>query len=449
LFNYRKLEVWEWLINSICTLIDKYDIDGIRFDSGHAVPIMMKKNNYPFVYGQYRSLESLVEGEIIVNDREDGHFITTGYYDCACRDTIAIPLHYLIMSSVAQTLKAKNKQFFIHIAECYWGHERYLSRSGIIPYNSALFKICEGIIHGTTDVREVYHFYDNYLPTALPPGTELLGILGNHDERRALNTFGQRGLRAAIGLTIFLNNIIMDYEGSAEGESWKVYLDNIYVNWNQFEYVAHRSLESFYRQWYRFHRSNKGKGYLIWANNHLVAASIKFTEDTIWIGVFNFADSSQNVALQFDNPALPITDESFFKVVDPIYSPITKHYSYYTGKELKASKLYTVVSYTDRIKLLKLEPVDDITPLYDEFLSDSLFRLYSISNPVHFKSNFMFCETIEHTASFDEFIHFLQTHIIPLFYPQYKNFIEIGFKRILFYMFKFGFTHGNDVLKLI
>ena len=61
----------------------------------------------------------------------------------------------------------------------------------------------------------------------------------------------------------------------------------------------------------------------------------------------------------------------------------------------------------------------------------------------------MFCETIAHTASFDEFVHFLQKHIISLFYPQYKNFIEIGFKRILFYMFKFGFKDGNDVLKLI
>ncbi|MDH7552389.1 MAG: glycogen/starch synthase [Spirochaetota bacterium] len=449
LLNYRKLEVWEWLINSVVTLIDKYDIDGIRFDSAHAVPIMMKKNNYPFIWGQYRSLESLVEGEIIVNDREDGHFITTGYFDSACRDQIAIPFHHLLMCRIAQKLKEKNKTFFVHLAECYWGHERYLTRSGIIPYNSALFKICEGIIHGTTDVREVYHFYDNYLPYALPPGTELLGILGNHDERRALNTFGHRGLRAAIGLTIFMNNIIMDYEGSAEGESWKVFLDNIYVNWNQFEYAAHRSLESFYRQWYRFHRINKGKGYLIWANNTQVAASIKFTEHTIWIGIFNFADSSQNVALQFDNPRLPIADDTYFKVVDPVYSPITKHYSYFTGKELKASKIYSVVSYTDRIKLLKLEPVSDVAPLYSEFLRDSLFRLYSISNPENFKSNFMFLETIAHSSTFEAFLTFLKNHIIAQFYPQYKNFIEIGFKRILFYMFKFGFKSGNDIVQLI
>ena len=51
LFNYRKFEVWEWLERSITTLIERFDVDGIRFDSAHAVPIMMKKNNYPSVYG--------------------------------------------------------------------------------------------------------------------------------------------------------------------------------------------------------------------------------------------------------------------------------------------------------------------------------------------------------------------------------------------------------------
>lgn len=53
-FNYRKLEVWEWLVNSICTLIDKYDIDGIRFDSASRRSHHDEKQ-LPFVYGQYRS----------------------------------------------------------------------------------------------------------------------------------------------------------------------------------------------------------------------------------------------------------------------------------------------------------------------------------------------------------------------------------------------------------
>ncbi len=319
---------------------------------------MMKKNNFPFVFERKRDSADMVEGTIIVNDREDDHYVTTGYYDSACRDLIAVPLHFYLMLNVEKKLREKNKNFFLNIAECYWGHERFLTRTGLIPYNSSLFKICENIIHGKTDVREIYHIYDSYFPSVLPEGTEMLGILGNHDERRALNTFGLRGLRAAVGLTCFMSNAIMDYEGSAEGEGWKVYLDNIFVNWNQFEYAAHRSLQPFYADWYRFHRDEKGKGYLVWANNTMVAAAAKFVGETVWIGVFNFADSNQSVSIQFDSPVLPIPPGAHYRLSDPLFSNLTGHYNYYTGRELTVSRVNTVVSFTERVKLLKLEPVD-------------------------------------------------------------------------------------------
>jgi starch synthase len=438
LFNYRRIEVWEWLARSITTLIERFDIDGIRFDSAHAVPIMMKKNNYPSVYGVPRTAEEGLEGGIIVNEREDGHFVTTGYYDSACRDVIAIPLHYYLMLAVERKLRELGRDFFINIAECYWGHERFLTRVGIIPYNSALFKICENIIHGTTDVREIYHIYDNYFPSVMPKGTELLGILGNHDERRALNTFGHRGLRAAVGVTTFMNNIIMDYEGSAEGEGWKVYLDNIFVNWNSFEYAAHRSVERFYTEWYEFHRREKGRGYLVWANNTNVAASVKFTDSGIWIGAFNFADSSQAASIQFDNPVLPLDDESLYRVVDPVYSPITGHYAFYTGRELKTSRIDTVVSFTDRVKLLKLEEVRDIDGLYRDFLRDSFFRMCTISNVAHFDSNFAFREIAAGCASFDSFISHLSAHLIPLLWDNNRHHLELGLKRALFHAVRTG-----------
>jgi hypothetical protein len=58
------------------------------------------------------------------------------------------------------------------------------------------------------------------------------------------DNFGHSGLRAAVALTAFMSSIIMGHEGSAEGEGWQVYLDNIYVNWNQFEYASHRALKN-------------------------------------------------------------------------------------------------------------------------------------------------------------------------------------------------------------
>ncbi len=449
LLNYRKFEVWELVSKSIFTLLERYDIDGIRFDSAHAVPIMMKRNNYPFIYGTRRSSEDMVEGTIIVNDREDEHFITTGYYDSACRDTIAVPFHYYIMLGVEKKLRELRKNFFLYIAECYWGRERYLARTGIIPYNSALFKICENIFQGKTDVREIYHLYDNYYPQALPAGTELLGILGNHDERRALNTFGARGLRAAIGLTVFMSNMIMDYEGSAEGQGWKVFLDNIYVNWNQFEYQVHKGLEKFYEETYSFHREKRGKGYLIWTNNTIVAAAMKFSGEEIWIGIFNFSEGNQTVELQFDNPSLPIEDDTFYRVVDPVYSPVTGHYNYYKGKELKVSKLHTTVTYTDRVKFLILEKVADPTRDYRHFLCDSFIRFYETGNEAQIRSNFSFFEIASHTRSFKDMVSYLEESLIPSLWNGHRDFLKLGMKRAFFHMTRNGLHSGRKLLHYI
>jgi len=449
LLNFRKFAIWKYLSDSICTLIDNYDIDGIRFDSAHALPIMMKKNNYPYIFGKVRTHEELVEGTIIVNDREDDHFITNSYYDSACRDMIANPFHYYLALAIERKLRERKKSFFLNIAECYWGRERVLTRTGIIPYNSALFKICEQIIHGIVDVREIYHLYDNYYPQALPTGTELLGILGNHDERRAVNTFGQRGLRAAAVLTSFMSNVIMDYEGSAEGEGWKIYLDNIYVNWNQFESAADRSISGFYRMLYAFHREYRGKGYLIWAGSFTVAAAMKFTESRIVIGVFNFSDSTQTVQLQFDNPSLPIDDCGFYKVSDPLYSPVTGKYGYYTGKELRVSRLQTVVSYTDRVKLLHLLPVEYPEKIYREFLKESFRRLLTISDISHFNAYYAYQEIASHIENFQTFSQFVSEQLVPLFSDGDFYTLEIGLKRALFHLFNNCVLPGESILEYI
>jgi len=434
LLNYRKFEVWEWLADSIGMLIEKFDIDGIRFDSAHAVPIVMKKNNFPLVYSRRRSHEEMVEGTIIINDREDEHFITTGYYDSACRERIAVPLHYYLSLSIEKKLRKRNKRFFINVAECYWGRERFLTRSGIIPYNSALFKICENITHGKSDVREIYHLYDGYYPGALIPGTELLGILGNHDERRALNTFGLRGLRPAVWLTCFMNNMVMDYEGSAEGQGWKVYLDNIYVNWNQFEFASRPGLEQFYREVYSFHRHNRGTGWLLWTNNTMVAAAMKYTDEKFWIGAFNFSEHSQDISIQFDRPSLPIEDDAWYRIVDPIYSPVTGHYNYFTGRELKVSRIHTTVSYTDRIKFLMLEKLDEPKKYYSNFLKDSLSRFCTINDISRIPFNFFFEETANHAVSFTALVSFIKKHILDLFREKKREAALLGLKRAFFHM---------------
>jgi hypothetical protein len=111
----------------------RLDLDGIRFDGAHAMPIMMKRNNFPLICDTHRSAEEMLEGTIIVNDKEDDHFITTGFFDCACRKVMASPFHTFLAQTLEKGLRQKKRRFFLHLAECFWGRERYLARSGIIP----------------------------------------------------------------------------------------------------------------------------------------------------------------------------------------------------------------------------------------------------------------------------------------------------------------------------
>ena len=63
---------------------------------------------------------------------------------------------------------------------------------------------------------------------------------------------------------------------------------------------------------------------------------------------------------------LKIEDDDAFILSDPLYSTITGNFRYYTGKELKASRINAPVAYTDRIKILKLEKTS-LKKHYDEF----------------------------------------------------------------------------------
>ncbi|GEM_PF-284284 len=446
LLNYRRYEVWEWMADSIGRMLERYDIDGIRFDSAHAVPIMMKRNNYPLVGEKNRSDEEMLYGDIVVNDREGDHFITTGYYDSLCRDLVACPFHHFLMSRIEAKLKELKKKFFINISECYWGRERYLARSGIVPYNSALLKICENISRGKSDVREIYHLYDEYFPKVLPEGTELLGILGNHDENRPLLVFGERGLQAASMLISFMSNIILDYEGNAEGEGWKVYLDNVFVNWNQFFYVSNRGINSFYRRLYSFHHDNRGKGYLVWTNNDSVVGAIKFCDEAIWIGAFSFSESTQYASLQFDNPALPIENDIFFRIEDPIFSHITGKYNHITGLELKSSNINVTIPYTDRYKLLKVVEVKEASRYYSNFIHDSFVRLCRIERPEIFNSNFAFREMAKHLDSFEDFSLYIKDHLLPIFSRESSDTLELGLKRMMFHFHRMGIKDGRVIL---
>ncbi len=447
LLNYRRLSVWEWLADSVRSLIERFDVDGVRCDIAHALPIMMKRDNTPALPSGPRSDEEQVEGTIVVNERVDDHYVTTGFFESACRDLICSPLHYLLMREMERAARAAGKGFYVHLAEAYWGREQYLSRLGIVPYNSSLFKIFERVAQGASTVGEVYHLYEQHYRGALPPGTELIGMFGNHDERRPVNTFGRANLRPVLTLTSFLVNVVMDFEGNAEGEAWKIFPDNVYVDWNRFDTAADRSVERIFRDVYDFHRRNPGRGALVPTDHHQVAAAIKPAPQGLWLAVCSFAADSATVSVDMRAAAGRIDPAARYVVVDPTYSPVTDRYAHYDGAELRASALTTSVSYTQRVKLLRIDRVagagtGEADPEYARFLRDSFDRLQSWPRRERLDASFAYREVVAAAAGPGGLAGFLDEKLLPLYEAggagaDYDT-VAAGLKRALYHAHRDG-----------
>ena len=437
LLNYRRLAVWEWLADALHTLLERFDVDGVRCDIAHALPIMMKRNNAPVLPTGRRSDEDQVEGTIVVNEREDDHFVTTGFFDSACRDLIASPLHYLLMRELERTAHGAGKRFYLHLAESYWGREQYLSRVGIVPYNSALFKICERVAQGISPVSEIYHLYQQHYRRALPPGAELVGMFGNHDERRPVNTFGRDNLRPVLTITSFLVNLLLDYEGNAEGEAWKVFADNIYVDWNRFDSAADRSVEGIFREVYAFHRRNPGSGALVPTSHQQVAAAIKPGPEGLWLAVCSFSADSATVSVDLRS-AEAIDPRARYVVADPTYSPVTQRYGYFTGRELRVSPLTTSVSYRQRVKLLRIDLAGDAAA-YGPLLRDSFDRLLAAGSREQIAASFAYAELVAAAAGGEAgLLRFLEEVLLPLYDAAASAGVALGLKRVLYHAHRDG-----------
>ena len=450
LLNYRRLAVWEWLADAVRTMVERFDVDGVRCDIAHALPVVMKRNNAPTLPTGPRSEEEQVEGTIVVNEREDDHLITTGFFDSACRDLIASPLHYLLMRELEQSVRGAGKEFGLFLAESYWGREQYLSRVGVVPYNSALFKICERVAQGTSPVSEIYHLYENHYRHTLPPGTELMGMFGNHDERRPVNTFGRDNLRPVLTLTSFLANLLLDYEGNADGEAWKVFPDNVYVDWNRFDSAADRSVERVFSEAYAFHRRNPGRGTLVPTDHDQVVAAIKPAPRGLWLAVCSFSADSATVSVDL-SAAEVIDDAARYVVVDPTYSPVTRGYAHYTGRELRVTPLTTSVSYRQRVKLLRIDLVaasGGATGAGEgagkDLLRDSFDRLLVARSREQVAASFAYRALANAAASRERLTRFLDDALLPLYDAGADEAVALGLKRALYHAYRHGAAGAGD-----
>ncbi|MBT3276050.1 MAG: glycosyltransferase [Spirochaetales bacterium] len=210
-------------------------------------------------------------------------------------------------------------------------------------------------------------------------------------------------------------------------------------------------MEAFYREMYAWHRAHLGAGFLTWAGNNQVAAALRFTEEAVWIGVFNFSETNQHARVHFDRSELPLDDEGFYRLVDPLYSSVTQSYVYYTGVELRISTINTVVSYTDRIKLLKLEKQEPTADIRRAVLRDSLFRLPELPHSSAFDSSYAFRQCVEHVKTYDDMRTFLVNDVLTQLAPgtDLQGVVALGLKRAFYYLQRNHQAEPPDILDFI
>ena len=245
-----------------------------------------------------------------------------------------------------------------------------------------------------------------------------------------------------------MSSLILDYEGSAEGEAWKVFMDNIYVNWNRFEAASHRSLAGFYGETYQFHRESRHTGHLIWTGNNLAAAAIKESRNELWIGAFSFSEDSQSVGLTFDKPNLPIVDDQLYRMIDPVYSSVTGNFGYYFGSELKDSNVRMVVPYTDRVKYLILEKRPPSERSLKKVFGDSFRRIQYLGSKREIVSNYAFGELKTKLGDPAILAQAILDQVMPAAEGQ-VDIAKLSLKRVLFHAADDGSINGSAAWGLI
>ena len=181
----------------------------------------------------------------------------------------------------------------------------------------------------------------------------------------------------------------------------------------------------------------------------MVAAALKFAAAGIFLGGLQFRRREPAASMQFDNPVLPIDDEAFYRIMDPLYSPITGHYSYFTGRELRISQhQHRSVSFTERVKILRLERLDAREPLrrFSERLLlpalplDEGRALSARTSPSRDRARLGSLRR----ASVD----FMPRAMLPLLWKKHRHLLELGLKRALFHVFRFGTADGGNDARL-
>ena len=226
--------------------------------------------------------------------------------------------------------------------------------------------------------------------------------------------------------------------------------DNVYVDWNRFDSAADRSVERVFSEAYAFHRRNPGRGTLVPTDHDQVAAAIKPAPGGLWLAVCSFSADSATVSVDLST-AQVIDDAARYVVVDPTYSPVTRGYAHYTGRELRVTPLTTSVSYRQRVKLLRIDLVAASGGAAGagegagkDLLRDSFGRLLVARSREQVAASFAYRALANAAASRERLTRFLDDALLPLYDAGADEAVALGLKRALYHAYRHGAAGAGD-----
>ncbi len=237
LLNYRKLESWDLLVEDICAIAHKYNVDGVHLDNCQSWPQIFDINHDemfrldPDGKLAYTN-EEILNGEIVIRSEDCGYW-TSDLID-------EYPNPFLIKLTKSVWRKFPNFHF---IGEC-WGtnkfHNRHivLAKSGIIPRMYTLPRALSSVFG-----RKIHRngYIENCKPESVSTIKDWLEENTQFLPEGALtiqSSCGQvwpypallygRGNWCAIDLLFSLPDIPMTFMDEIEGEAFRVKITNVY-----------------------------------------------------------------------------------------------------------------------------------------------------------------------------------------------------------------------------
>ncbi|MBI3291670.1 MAG: hypothetical protein HYZ73_02515 [Elusimicrobia bacterium] len=235
---------------------------------------------------------------------------------------------------------------FIFIAESYWNLERYLQQLGFdLTYNKQLYDHLRSVIWGGEPEGLMQFLRD----VGQPFLERSLHFLENHDEERAITTFGDGGQRAAAVLVSTLPGVLLVHQGQLEGWQERLPVQRVIPLSQE---PPHPTLPGFYEQLLRIVSTplfQTGTFRLLPTNNRKLFAASRRLGRTTAIVVINLSNTVQRGSVTLPAEEWGFQRHRKYQLKDlfyPLKPPeirarptVTREYRY-LGSELIQEGLY-------------------------------------------------------------------------------------------------------------